>query len=108
MSNAYNDIKEDLSQMSRRDQYHRLLQTEEWLDFRRENLKLDNKCCTNCKTEEGPIFIQTMTDEELIQHRVQVGRNEAELKKMEKRQRRSFHEVLIRRGKRRSNTKTRA
>jgi len=84
MANSYDQIKDMLKGMSRSDQYQRLLQTKDWLDFRRTNIWKDNANCTQCAKEEWPIWIQTMTDDELIQHRLLVNNNSYVLKKWQK------------------------
>jgi hypothetical protein len=59
----YIQIKDNILSLSRPDQYKRLLETLEWLSFRRKIIEFDNNRCQKCDKTEGLITAPAPIDE---------------------------------------------
>lgn len=65
MSKSFNEIKHDLIGLSVREQYEKLLQTSEWLQFRNRIISQNGgPICQSCGSVEGLIEEAIMTEDE--------------------------------------------
>lgn len=65
MSKSYDEIKHDLTGLTVREQYEKLLQTSEWLQFRDRIISQNGgPVCQNCRSVEGAIEEPVMSEDE--------------------------------------------
>lgn len=77
---TYNQIRDEISSLTRREQYLRLLSTLEWSRFRDKIISLDNHKCTKCNRPEGRIWVQRPI-EQVQKERDEVTRHNSEFER---------------------------